>query len=151
MSRDLHSRRIVLSPSLQDHFLRPRHAGAPPAESFSGSGENQVCGDRVVIGLALDRAGAARAYFQARGCSASIACASLVADALHGAPLDVARSLDVAALVERAGGLPPAKRHAVEVVTRALARAVEAAEQARRDEQRSEPEAKPSPQPCSDS
>jgi nitrogen fixation NifU-like protein len=118
----------ALSHRLDEHFRRPRYCGAPPQEAFSGRGENAACGDLVVISVAPDAEGRTRASFQARACSASIACASLVVEAVHDLTLAEALRFDVAALVRRAGGLPHFRRHAVEVVARALEQAVASAE-----------------------
>jgi nitrogen fixation NifU-like protein len=49
--------------------------------------------------------------FQAFGCSASLAVASLLTTALHGAPISRAASLDPAEVEELAGGLAPDQRH----------------------------------------
>lgn len=113
-----------LPPLLAEHFARPRRALAPLAESLSGEGENAVCGDWVELWLAPAADGRWRSGFRARGCSATLACASLIAELADQADWNELRALDVACEVEKAGGLPPTSRHALEVVARALERAL---------------------------
>jgi NifU-like protein involved in Fe-S cluster formation len=64
------------------------------------------------------------ARFRAEACSATLAVASLVCTALESATLEQASALDCESLIAAAGGLPPAKRHAGQVVARALAGAL---------------------------
>ncbi len=113
-----------LPPALEAEFRAPwRGVGAPAAES-SGEGENAVCGDWVRLELDARRPEALGVRLSVRGCSATIAVASLVAREADGAALEQVRTLDVAALVEHRGGLAPVQRHAVAVVERALAGAL---------------------------
>ncbi len=58
--------------------------------------------------------------FEAEGCSSVRATASLVCEELEGASVGAAETLDVGALVQACGGLPPTKAHAPRVVKRAL-------------------------------
>lgn len=62
----------------------------------------------------------AEAGFLAHGCSSVIAVASLVMSGLQGMTVEEARTFDIAAAVDREGGLPPQRRHAVAMVARAL-------------------------------
>jgi NifU-like protein involved in Fe-S cluster formation len=117
----------ALPPALEVHFRQPRNA-APAAPGASlGRSENLACGDWLELALECTEGRVERATFQARGCSATIACASLVTSALAGLALDRAREFDVAAAVAQAGGLPPTARHAAELVARALGAALSAA------------------------
>ncbi len=113
---------------IADHFKRPRNNGSLKTASGRGRGENAGCGDVLQIDV-LVHAGVLSAYrFQAKACSAVIACASMVGEAIQGKPIDSARELDIAQLIEAAGGLPRSKAHAPKVVERALQAAlVEAA------------------------
>jgi NifU-like protein involved in Fe-S cluster formation len=114
----------ALPPALEEHFRRPRNAAAAPAGARLGRSENLACGDWLELALVCSDQQVERATFQARGCSATIACASLVTSALAGLALDQARNFDVAAAVAHAGGLPPTARHATLVVARALGAAL---------------------------
>jgi NifU-like protein involved in Fe-S cluster formation len=110
--------------SIREHFLAPRNAGRVEPPAGIGRAENAVCGDRleVTLGVLEERLAAVR--YRAEGCSALTATASLVSEHLTGRTLEEARGLDVAGLVERAGGLPPSKAHAPRVVERALRQAL---------------------------
>jgi NifU-like protein involved in Fe-S cluster formation len=113
-----------LPPALDAEFRVPwRGAGAPVAEA-SGEAVNAVCGDWVRLELDARRPEAVGMRLSVRGCSATIAVASLVARSADGQTLEHVRALDVAALVEQSGGLAPVQRHAVAVVERALAGAL---------------------------
>jgi NifU-like protein len=109
---------------LRKHFLDPRGAGSPAGADLRGSAANAACGDRLELGLWLAGERVARARFEAGGCSALIAAASLVCERLAGVPVDDLRDLDPHAWLREAGGLPRRGVHAGAVVQRALAEAV---------------------------
>lgn len=113
-----------LPPLLDEHFKRPRRALPPSEESLSGEAENAACGDWVELWLAAEAEGRWRSGFRARGCSATLACASLIASRADQGTWNELLALDVAAEIEKAGGLPVTSRHALEVVARALERAL---------------------------
>jgi cysteine desulfurase/selenocysteine lyase len=115
-----------LPPLLGNHFRAPRHAGDPTDADAVGHAHNAACGDELELGLWLEAGHIRRIRYRARACSATLATASLVSEHLHGLSLDAAASADVGRLVEKAGGLPPGKRHACAVVERALADALRA-------------------------
>jgi nitrogen fixation NifU-like protein len=112
-----------LPAALEEHFRAPRHARALGAAARRGVGENAACGDALVLELEFTGDRIANAAFRARGCSAVIALADLVCERVRGLTLAEASAFDVARAVEGLGGLPPARRHAVEVCRRALAQA----------------------------
>ena len=105
---------------LHARFLAPRHAGTLDDPSAQGEGANAACGDhlRLQLRVAAGRIEAAR--FQARGCSAALACADVLAEHLQGLAPEEAARLDVGALVRSLGGLAPAQSHAIRVAQRAL-------------------------------
>lgn len=110
---------------MQKHFLHPRNVGELEDAQAVGEAENSACGDRLkwFVRFASDgRVDAVR--FSAQACSAVIATASLVSEELSGLDAASAGSIDVEAIVEREGGLPPGRAHALEVVKRALASAL---------------------------
>ena len=129
--------------SIREHFLAPGGSGRLERPDGVGRGSNAACGDRLELHVRLAAApggpgegpGAeggvetgglrvALVRYEARGCAALTATASLVAWHLEGRALAEARDLDVARLVEEAGGLPPTKRHAPRLVQRALREAL---------------------------
>lgn len=115
-----------LSEILRGHLLEPRGAGAFSASEAvaTGRAENPPCGDALLVHLRLGPDGRLEARFQAKACSAVLAVASLVCEALAGQTPDAARALDVGLLVGAAGGLPPTRRHAQAVAARALEQAL---------------------------
>jgi len=114
----------ALPEALKAHFLEPRHVGDPQGADGLGQAGNQACGDRLELGIWVREGAVVEARFRAEACSATLAVASLLCTALEGVRLEQAQALDCAALIEAAGGLPPAKRHAGQVVERALAGAL---------------------------
>lgn len=112
-----------LPPALEQHFRQPWQGAGRPAPGSGGEAENEVCGDWVRLEL-LDGPGGVQVRMGVRGCSATIAVASLVASSLDGQPQSTARTASVRELVEAAGGLSPVQQHATAVVERALAAAL---------------------------
>ncbi len=113
-----------LPPGLMKHFLAPRHVGAVAGSSARAVARNPSCGDHLELGLWRGGDGALEMRFQARACSAVIASASLVAEAVAGRLAEEVEALDLGALVSGAGGLPQGGRHALSLVQRALRQAL---------------------------
>jgi NifU-like protein involved in Fe-S cluster formation len=111
-----------LAPGLRKFLRDATHGGALPGEAASA--ENQACGDRVELALALAGERIDRAGFRGSGCSATLAVAELACDRVEGRTLAEAASLDLEAEVESLGGLPPTRRPALDVVSRALSAAL---------------------------
>jgi len=111
--------------SMRKHFLHPRNVGELVDAQAVGEAENSACGDRLKWFLRFTSEGRIDAVrFSAQACSAVIATASMVSEALSGLDVASARALDVDELVRSEGGLPPGRAHALEVVKRALASAL---------------------------
>jgi NifU-like protein involved in Fe-S cluster formation len=106
--------------SFREYFDKPLHIGRLVGAERSGAAENQVCGDWVQFNLRSDGQRIHEASVQVRGCSATIACASMIADALQRMELAQARELDVAAMAQACGAKPRDLSHAPSVVARAL-------------------------------
>mgnify|MGYP002628456115 CR=1 FL=1 len=107
--------------------MQPRCSGILKGEgAVQGRGENPACGDVLVLSLDLDPVtGTLLAAFQARGCSAVIAVASLVAECVVGMSPQRARLLPIKDLVDEAGGLDRLQTHAIRVAERALRSALD--------------------------
>lgn len=68
-----------------DHYKKPRNRGRLPEPAFSQHLRNPTCGDDIEIQVELDAAGRVKAVtFQGRGCSISMASASMMTEALRG-------------------------------------------------------------------
>jgi len=113
------------SETMRKHFREPRNVGSLEHPDGFGRAENIACGDVLEISFRLEGERVARACFRAQACSAVIATASLATEAVTGMSTAEAAALDVDLLVERAGGVPPSKRHAPRVVERALRAALD--------------------------
>lgn len=96
---------------LLDHFKNPRHPGvlAPPALAVQV--ENPACGDILKLSARVDGGVVVEAAFQVRGCTASIAAGSALAEWLHGKSMEDLRMFREAIIDEALGGLPAASRH----------------------------------------
>jgi NifU-like protein involved in Fe-S cluster formation len=102
------------------HFRSPRGAGRLPEPAPSGRAANAACGDELELWLAVEGGVVRDARFEARGCSAVIATASLVCSSIAGQDLGALAELDVAALAAAAGATRRELAHAPSVVARAL-------------------------------
>lgn len=120
---------------LLNHFRNPRHPGVLPPPAVVVDAENPACGDRLRISAELEREGGTilRAAFQARGCTASLAAGSALAEWLHGRTPGQITAAGAAAIQElisaRLGGLTSETRHAAVLAADAalaLARALTA-------------------------
>ncbi len=108
------------SRSFREHFLSPWRPGPLPDAQARGEAENLSCGDWVRFHLRLAAGRVEAASVQVRGCSATIACASLAAESLEGLAIERARAIDVSGLATAAGATPKDLAHAPSVVQRAL-------------------------------
>ena len=77
-----------------DHSRHPRHFGALADANRSAEGFNPLCGDRVKIYLAVDKAGRiSDVSFEGKGCAISVASASLMTEMLKGRTIAEAEKL----------------------------------------------------------
>jgi tRNA-specific 2-thiouridylase len=110
---------------LFEHYLRDEsRRGAPAGDAFTGAAGGAACGDLARISFLVEDHRVASVSFDAEGCGATIAATAAVAEAIDGAPVLEAASLDVDAVDAAIGGLTPAKRHAAVLATDALHRAL---------------------------
>ncbi len=110
----------MYSQRLLHHFQAARRAGELPPPAIAVTVENPACGDILKLSVLVEGGRIADARFLVRGCTASIACGSALADWLIQA--DVANlktrpASEIAAAVEaEAGGLPQASKHAAQLM-----------------------------------
>ncbi len=69
---------------IQDHFRRPRNRGALDGEAVAGSAHNPFCGDTVKIWVKVEAGTIRDVAFDGRGCSISMAAASILTVAAKG-------------------------------------------------------------------
>ena len=111
-------------PRMMEHFTHPRNVGVLENPSAVGRARNDACGDAMELHLRVREGVVADARFKTLGCTAAIAASSALTELLEQKSLDAARSLRHAQLDEALGGLPPVKRHALDLALDALADAL---------------------------
>jgi nitrogen fixation protein NifU and related proteins len=111
----------MFSDAVLDHFQHPRNAGELPGASAKIEVSNPVCGDVLQLAVRIDSERITDARFLCRGCTTSIACASLLTEQLRDRTLAEARSLSAESLSQSLGGLPAATFHGAELAADAIA------------------------------
>lgn len=76
--RDLYQEVIL------EHSRNPRNGGRIEAPSGTADGHNPLCGDRIVLDVAVEDGTVRDVRFEARGCAISVAAASLMSEAVKG-------------------------------------------------------------------
>jgi nitrogen fixation NifU-like protein len=110
----------MYSQQLLDHFEHPRNAGVLERPDASALIENPACGDILRLSLRLADGHIAEIRFQAKGCVASMGCASALTELVLGKSPAEARALRREELLVAVGGLPPASLHATHLAFDAL-------------------------------
>jgi nitrogen fixation NifU-like protein len=110
----------MFSPTLLDHFQSPRNAGELPNPTAKIEVTNPVCGDVLQLSAILENGRIAAVRFLCRGCTASIACASLLTELIQGRELHELHDITAGSLSIALGGLPPASAHAAHLAHDAL-------------------------------
>ena len=112
----------MYSAQVLDHFQNPRNAGEVADPDATAEIDNPACGDVLRLTLKLDAGRIAKIGFKAKGCVASIGCASALTELAVGKT--VAEALDLAqdreGLVRAVGGLPQASAHGAQLALDAL-------------------------------
>jgi nitrogen fixation NifU-like protein len=110
----------MFSDAVLDHFQNPRNAGDLAGATAKVEVSNPVCGDVLQLAVRIENDRVAEARFLCRGCTTSIACASLLTERLRGRTLAEARSLSAQSLSQSLGGLPAATFHGAELAADAV-------------------------------
>lgn len=98
-----------------EHFTNPRNCGrldGPDVAAFVG---NPVCGDQILLTARVRDDAVTETAFEAFGCSASLAVASILTERLPGMAIDEIAGLDSDRVAAWAGGLAPQQRHVAEL------------------------------------
>ncbi|BAY00131.1 hypothetical protein MSTE_04839 [Mycobacteroides stephanolepidis] len=99
------------SPTVVDHFTNPRNSGRlaqPDVSAFIG---NPVCGDQILLTAQVQGEAVSQVGFEAYGCSASLAVASILTERLTGMPVETIAAIEAGHVAEWAGGLSPEQQH----------------------------------------
>jgi nitrogen fixation NifU-like protein len=110
----------MFSEAVLDHFRNPRNAGELSDASATVEVCNPVCGDILKLSARIVGGQIAEARFLCRGCTTSIACASILTEELRDRTLDEARSITAESLSQSLGGLPPATFHGAQLAADAV-------------------------------
>jgi nitrogen fixation NifU-like protein len=110
----------MLSEALLDHFRNPRNVGELPEATARIEVSNPVCGDVLRLAAVFEDGVVREVRFLCRGCTASIACASLLTESMRGRELRGLRKITAESLSETLGGLPEASFHAAQLAQHAL-------------------------------
>jgi len=111
----------MFSEAVLDHFRNPRNAGELSDATATVEVSNPVCGDILKLAARVVRGRIAEVRFLCRGCTTSIACASILTEQLRDRALSEAREITADTLSVALGGLPPATFHGAQLAADALA------------------------------
>jgi nitrogen fixation NifU-like protein len=110
----------MFSDAVLDHFRNPRNAGELPGATATVEVSNPVCGDILKLAARIVDGRIVEARFLCRGCTTSIACASVLTERLTGHTPGDARSITAESLSEALGQLPPATFHGAQLAADAV-------------------------------
>jgi nitrogen fixation protein NifU and related proteins len=110
----------MFSETVLEHFRNPRNAGALPDATATVELSNPVCGDVLKLAARLENGRIAEARFLCRGCTTSIACASLLTELLTDHSLEDACTITAQILSKQLGELPAATFHGAQLAADAL-------------------------------
>ena len=109
----------MFSEAVLDHFRNPRNAGELPGAT-TVEVSNPVCGDILKLSARIVDGKIAEARFLCRGCTTSIACASILTEELHGRTPAEVRAITADSLSQSLGGLPTATFHGAQLAAEAV-------------------------------
>jgi nitrogen fixation NifU-like protein len=105
----------MFSEAVLEHFRNPRNAGELANATVTVEVSNPVCGDILKLAARVADGRIVEARFLCRGCTTSIACASLLTEELRGRTIAEARVLTAESLSQSLGGLPAATFHGAQL------------------------------------
>ncbi len=105
----------MFSELVLEHFQRPRNAGELAGATATVEVSNPVCGDVLRLAVIVESGVIRDARFLCRGCTASIASASVLTEKMIGRTAITLRDIHAAAIAAELGGLPPASFHAAQL------------------------------------
>ena len=110
---------------LLDHFKNPRNVGELERANVVIEVSNPVCGDVLKLSARMENTRIAEIRFKAKGCVASMACASALTELAQGKSVDEARALNRENVIAAVGGIPQASAHAAQLSLDALTSALD--------------------------
>jgi nitrogen fixation NifU-like protein len=97
---------------LLDHFQNPRHVGELDSPAITLDVSNPACGDVMRLSVRWENGVVAEARYKVRGCTASIAAGSALAEWLTGKSRAEVADFNASVIEEALGGLPNESKHA---------------------------------------
>ena len=122
----------MFSEAVLEHFRNPRNAGELADATATVEVNNPICGDILKLAVRIVGGRIGEVRFLCRGCTTSIACASLLTEQLGDRDLREARDITAESLSESLGGLPPATFHGAQLAADCLTALLQKVAQARR-------------------
>jgi nitrogen fixation protein NifU and related proteins len=110
----------MFSAAVLDHFRNPRNAGELHDATATVEVSNPVCGDILKLSARIVGGRITEARFLCRGCTTSIASASVLTEKLRGRTPAEARAITAESISESLGRLPPATLHGAQLATDAV-------------------------------
>jgi nitrogen fixation NifU-like protein len=110
----------MFSEMVLEHFQRPRNAGELAGATATVEVSNPVCGDVLRLAVIVERGVVREARFLCRGCTASIASASVLTEKMKGKTVDELKEMHAGEIAAELGGLPPASFHAAQLAEDAV-------------------------------
>lgn len=111
----------MYSPQLLDHFEHPRNTGVVDAPDAAVQIENPVCGDVLALSAKIRDGQIVELKFRAKGCVATMACASALTELAVGKTMAEAARIERETLLAAVAGVPQGSTHAAELALAALA------------------------------
>jgi len=105
----------MFSEAVLNHFRNPRNAGELPSATATVEVSNPVCGDVLKLAARIVDGRIVEARFLCRGCTTSIACASVLTERLTSRTPAELRSITAESLSEALGLLPSATFHGAQL------------------------------------
>ncbi|MBN2878710.1 MAG: Fe-S cluster assembly scaffold protein NifU [Clostridia bacterium] len=114
----------MYSKNVMDHFANPRNVGVIDDASGVGTVGNAKCGDIMQFFIKVEDDKIVDVKFKTFGCGAAIATSSAATEMIKGMTLDEALKFTNKMVIEKLGGLPPAKIHCSVLAEEALHEAI---------------------------
>src|SRR5258708_36064748 len=105
----------MFSEMVLEHFQRPRNAGELPGATAVVEVSNPVCGDVLRLAVIVENGVVREVRFLCRGCTASIASASVLTEKMKGRAVKELKEMRAAEIAAGFGGVAAGSVHAGEV------------------------------------
>jgi tRNA-specific 2-thiouridylase len=110
--------------AFEHHLTSPQGQGHRPLDGHTVTADGGTCCDQITFSIAVAGDRVTGAGFEARGCGAATAAGSAAVTLARGAAVLDAARIGTREIAAELGGLSPAKLHASELASDALARAL---------------------------